>query len=127
MSYLILSIFIIINIIMARYESYLRRKDIMNHTTGSIKHWIWALIYILLCGIAFFISKENWILVIALIIVRKPVFDISFNLFNGLPAFYKSTTTTSIIDKINNFLFRGNVEFYQFFYIGLTIILVFFF
>lgn len=127
LNYIILFIFIIINVVMARYESYLRRKDIQNGTTGAIKHWLWALIYGLLCVIAFFVSDKNYVLILSLLTARKPVFDICFNLFNGLPAFYESTTTSSIVDKINNFLFRGNVEFYQFFYIGATILLVLFY
>lgn len=125
--YITLFIFIFINIAMARYEAYLRRWDILHGTTGSIKHWIWALVYTLFGVIAFFIVDKNWYLFTSLFVVRIPVFNISFNLFNGLPAFYKSSTTSSLVDKINNFLFRGNVEFYQIFYIGVTVILCFFF
>lgn len=127
MSYIILIIFMVINIGMARYESFLRKRDIQNGTTGAIKHWFWACVYIGLCVSAFFISDKNYFLLAALITVRKPVFDISFNLFNGLPAFMVSTTTSSIIDKINNSLFHGNAKLYQSIYAGITIVLIFFF
>lgn len=127
MSYILLIIFIFINICMAEYESFLRKRDIKNGTTGSIKHWFWALIYAALCVGAFFMADKNYILLLALITIRKPVFDISFNLFNDLPAFMVSTTTTSISDKINNWLFHGNAKLYQSIYVGITILLVFFF
>lgn len=127
MSYIILAFFIIFNISMAEYESELRKEDIKNGTTGSIKHWLWAFIYLATCVGAFFFDHKNYVLFAALLTIRKPVFDIAFNLFNGLPAFMVSTTTTSIVDKINNWLFHGNAKLYQSIYVGITIILCFFF
>ena len=117
--------FIAINIIIAKYHSYLRQKDLQNHTSGSIKHGWWAALYIGLVICAFFLDKKDYFLTASLITLRKPSFDISFNYFAKLPLFLASTTTTSIVDKINNFLFHNNAKLYQAFYAFITLLILF--
>jgi len=63
-----------------------------------IKHGINALVYCVLIAPTFFIS---WHYPIAMLALRRIVFDTALNLFRGLPFDYISATTTSIIDRIS--------------------------
>ena len=55
---------------------------------------------------------DLWLL-IACFLLRKFLFDISLNLYNGRGIFHVSTETTSIIDWIHYKLFGVNSEIYQ--------------
>lgn len=82
-----------INILLAKIDANKIKDGI------HIKHGINALVYILLCVIALYITRDLYFFV-ALMFLRKIVFDTSLNLFRGLHYSYASKTTTSIIDRL---------------------------
>jgi hypothetical protein len=94
-------IYTCLNIFLARIDAYKIKSGV------HIKHGINAAVYILLCGIALYFTRDIYFFA-ALMFLRKVVFDTSLNLFRGLHYSYASSTTTSIIDrltyKINKFL-----------------------
>lgn len=94
------------NIWMASVHSKLIKKGI------TPKHGWWGLSYAAALAL-FCILNKSWLLVIAGALIRKIVFDISLNLFRGLPVFYVSSSSTSIIDKIHNNIFGKRSEIYM--------------
>lgn len=93
------------NIWMAHYHAGLIKKGV------TPKHGLWGLSYAVLLAAACILTK-SWLLAIAGVLIRKVVFDISLNLFRGLPMFYVSNSTTSIIDKVHNKIFGKRSEVY---------------
>lgn len=65
----------------------------------KILHGINGLIYILAVVPAYIITDDLY-LVAGLFVIRRLVFDVSLNLFRGLPYNYTSKTTTSITDRL---------------------------
>jgi hypothetical protein len=108
--------FVLINIWMAKHHANLISDD------RPIKHGWWGLLYLFLAGVVS-IYEKSIPLFIFLLLGRKIVFDISLNLFRGLPTFYVSKTTTSIVDKIHNLIFGNKSEYYMFFYLILLLTL----
>ena len=88
-----------INVFLARIDAYKIKLGI------HIKHGMNAGVYILLCGIALYVTRDLYFFV-ALMFLRKIVFDTFLNIFRGLPYNYASKTTTSIIDRLT---YRLNV------------------
>lgn len=93
-------IFIALNILMAAYHAYL-----IGHNK-RITHGWWSLVYIVAMFVAFYFYR-NWFLFPILLILRKVVFDISLNLFRAKAWDYTSKSTGSILDGINNRLFKS--------------------
>ncbi len=96
---------IAVNVWMAWYHSRLIQKGI------RIKHGFWAagwLIFSTLLSIVL----QSWVLMVASLFIRKVVFDLSLNLFREKPLFYVSSSTTSIIDRVHNWLFGNRGEIY---------------
>jgi hypothetical protein len=87
-----------------------------------IKHGYWGGGYLLFVATCYFIG-HSWQLVICQLLARKVFFDVGLNLFRGLPMFYVSTTTTSIIDKLHNRLFGKRSEIYLLIYLMILIML----
>lgn len=85
-------LYICLNVFLAQIDAYKIRSGM------RIKHGINAGVYILLCGIALYITRDTYFFV-ALMFLRKVVFDTSLNILRGLPYSYASSTTTSIIDR----------------------------
>lgn len=65
----------------------------------KILHGINGLFYIFAVVPAYIITDDLY-LVAGLFVIRRLVFDVSLNLFRGLPYNYTSKTTTSIIDRL---------------------------
>lgn len=78
---------------MAYVDSVLIKKG------ERIYHGLNGLFYILMVVPAYLITKDLY-LCAGLFVVRRLVFDVSLNLFRGLPYNYISKTTTSIIDRV---------------------------
>jgi hypothetical protein len=87
-----------------------------------IKHGYWGGSYLLFVATCYFIGY-SWQLVICQILARKVFFDVALNLFRGLPMFYVSTTTTSVIDKLHNRLFGKRSEIYILIYLMALVML----
>jgi len=85
-----------------------------------IRHGINALIYCLLIAPTLYIS---WSFPIALMALRRIVFDTALNLFRGLPFDYISSTTTSIIDRIS-YDFQKEYGYFAYYTIFLIIIIL---
>jgi len=68
-----------------------------------IYHGINGLVYGTVIGIVYLISRDI-LMCIGLLLLRIPVFNTSLNYFRGISLTYLSDTTTSIIDKITNFI-----------------------
>jgi hypothetical protein len=85
-----------------------------------IKHGINALVYCVLIAPTLYIS---WTFPIALMALRRIVFDTSLNLFRGLPFDYISATTTSIIDGIS-YDFQKQYGYFAYYTIFLIIIIL---
>ena len=113
---LIQILFIAVNIGMAKWEAVLKSNALY-----VIKHGWWITIYFGLIVPAFFFDHDNYWLIILLILVRGVVFDPAFNIFRGFGITYQSLTTTSIVDKIEKFIFRGDFFFEKITYLALLI------
>jgi hypothetical protein len=87
------SLYIGINILLAYIDSVLISKG------ERIYHGLNGAVYIMLMIPAYMVTKSIF-LIVALLLIRRLVFDISLNLFRGLPYDYTSDTTTSIIDRL---------------------------
>ena len=111
---MILVLYTIINIVLAKIDSWKISKNI------HIKHGINALIYCVLIAPTFFIS---WHYPIAMLALRRIVFDTALNLFRGLPFDYISATTTSIIDRIS-YNFQKQYGYFAYYTIFLIIIIL---
>lgn len=105
------------NIWMARYHSRLMKRDIRP------KHGWWGGLYLavagglsLWCGWWFFLAS---------LLLRKFLFDIALNLYNGRGPFHVSTETTSIIDRIHYKLFNIHSEIYQtMYFMGWVVLMI---
>lgn len=109
---LIVILFIAINIALAKYDSW----RIARHK--RIYHGINAVVYLILLIYPYIVTKD-WFFVIALLSLRRIVFDTALNLFRGLRFDYISSTTTSIIDRLS-YKFQakyGYVPYYGMFFI----------
>ena len=94
-------IFTAINIALGWWHARLIKQN------RPIKHGWWGLGYVVAAGVVTFLLKD-WILFILLLLIRKVVFDLSLNIFRGLPPFHVSLTTTSILDKLQRKIFGSN-------------------
>jgi hypothetical protein len=111
---IILAIFIVINITLAKYDSW----KIANHKW--IYHGVNAVVYLLLLIYPYILTKD-WFFVIALLSLRRIVFDTALNLFRGLRFDYISSTTTSIIDRLS---YKFQAKYGYFVYYGMFLILI---
>ena len=88
----------IINIVMAWWHSVLIKQN------KPIYHGLWTAIYLIIVGsisiLVSDVSAQIVPLVLYCIVVRKPFFDISLNLFRGKEWYHVSETTTSFWDDI---------------------------
>jgi len=103
-----------INILLAKIDATKIKKGI------HIKHGINALIYFALIAPTFFFS---WHYPLALLALRRIVFDVSLNLFRGLKYDYISETTTSIIDRIS-YNYQKQYGFFAYYIIFIIIIII---
>lgn len=93
-------IFLAFNIWMAYHHSQLIKAN------KPIKHGWWGALY--LGAITPFAILFGWLYFPLLILQRGVVFSPALNLFRGLPINYISSTTTSIIDRLEYSLFKTN-------------------
>ena len=119
MIYILEILLLVVNVTMAWHHSQLIGDG------KKIYHGVWGSAYILFAGLVAFIGK-SWVLLALSLPLRKVVFDLSLNYFRELPLFYVSTKTTSLLDKIHNYIFGKNSEAYMAFYLLLVIALNFF-
>ena len=87
-----ISLYTLVNIALAYtdYRLISEGKRVFHGLNGAV--------YVVLIFPAYFLT-DSWSVVIGLLVLRRLVFDISLNLFRGLPYDYTSETTTSIIDR----------------------------
>ena len=71
----------------------------------TIKHWLNGLAHLSMAGILYLV---DWKLSVALLCLVRVTFDISLNLFRGLPINYVSPKPASGIDKIEKQIFGLN-------------------
>jgi hypothetical protein len=90
-------LFILINIGLASIDAYKIEHN------KRIKHAFNAFIYLILIAPIFNVTRD-WKLTLGLLLIRIPVFNTSLNYFRGKELDYISTSTTSIIDKITNWI-----------------------
>lgn len=110
---LIVILFIAINIALAKYDSW----KIANHK--RIYHGVNAVVYLILLVYPYIVTKD-WFFMIALLSLRRIVFDTALNLFRGLRFDYISSTTTSIIDRLS---YDFQAKFGYFIYYGIFILI----
>lgn len=110
----------VINLVMAAIHASM----IMNEK--KIKHAAWGALYL---GIAGSLSMifNSWELMVSSIFVRKVFFDLSLNIFRDKPLFYVSKTTTSIIDRFHNKLFKDRSEIYMTIYFMVCVLFIIYF
>lgn len=96
----------IVNIAMAAYHARLIKQG------KKIQHGLWGAGYLAVAG-TLSLLIHSWLLMILSLFIRKVVFDLSLNLSRGLPLFYVSTETTSLIDKFHYWVFGKNSELYM--------------
>jgi len=87
-----ISLYALVNIALA-YTDYRLISD-----GKRVFHGINGFVYLILISPAYFLT--DLYVVAGLLVLRRLVFDISLNLFRGLPYDYTSSTTTSIIDRL---------------------------
>jgi hypothetical protein len=93
-SLLLLVLFIAVNIGLAKFDAWRIKNGV------RIRHAINAIVY---SGLILIFWKWLTIYkVLGILLLRIPIFNISLNLFRGLPTNYLSKSTTSIIDQIMN-------------------------
>lgn len=92
-------LYIAVIIVLARYNADLILHDLkVRHRWNGVIHIsIWAFCYLV---------HHNWFLMIAYPFLGVTVFDISLNLFRGRHWDYMTKTPTSVVDKIQNWVFR---------------------
>ena len=105
MTYLGEILLILVNIAMAYYHACIFKDG------GKVKHGWWGLAYLALTGLFAFLYHSWWLLIAGLLL-RKLVFDISLNLFEGRSAFFVSVETTSIIDKLHYKIWGNKLRVY---------------
>jgi hypothetical protein len=111
---IVLGIFTLINIALAKYDSW----RIANHK--RVYHGVNALVYLLLLIYPYILTKD-WFFMIALLSLRRIVFDTALNLFRGLRFDYISSTTTSVIDRLS---YDFQAKYGYFVYYGMFFILI---
>ena len=111
---MILILYTILNVMLAKIDAWKIKHN------KRIRHAINALIYCVLIAPTFFIS---WHYPMAMLALRRIVFDIALNLFRGLPFDYISATTTSIIDRLS-YDFQKEYGYFYYYLIFLIIIIV---
>lgn len=116
MSHIAVFLMVFVNLGMAWHHANLIQDG------RPIRHGWWGLAYVLLAALMAWING-SWLLFMDLCLVRKVVFDLSLNTMRGLPLFYVSRTTTSIIDRVHYRLFGLNSKPYMAVYFMLIIIL----
>ena len=112
---MILLAYILVNIILAKVDAWKIKHN------KRIRHGINALIYCVLIAPTLYIS---WTYPIAMLALRRIVFDTALNLFRGLPFDYISSTTTSIIDRIS-YDFQKEWGYFAYYMIFVVIIILF--
>lgn len=103
-----------INIFMAWYHSRLIKDE------KKINHGLWGGAYLMAATLMGW-SIHSWWLVFLSLLIRKVFFDLFLNIFRGLPLFYVSTETTSIIDKIHYKIFKKRSELYMGIYLAIIV------
>lgn len=116
MIYILEILIISINVTMAYHHSNLIEDG------KKIYHGWWGFLYFIFLLLTAWIGK-SYILFLLGFPIRKVFFDLSLNLFRGLPLFYVSTKTTSLIDRLHNYIFGKKSEYYMFFYAVIVIVL----
>lgn len=101
------------NIMTAKINSDMEKRDLINNTTGSIKHGWWGTGYIVLILIAFYFTKYDCFLLLGALFQRKLVFDISYNLFQPRQWYFVDKESKAITDQVYNFIFQYNAKLYQ--------------
>jgi len=91
-------LFVGANIGIAEWNDSTRRRRIANKNPKQIEHFWYALGYLLLCGIPFYISR-NWWELASLLLLHPSVFNTAFNIFSGKPSFYLSPSSQSLFDR----------------------------
>jgi hypothetical protein len=90
-------VFVLINIGLANIDAYKIKQN------KQIRHGISALLYLAIIAPIFYIT-DSWCLTLGLLLIRIPVFNTSLNYFRNKELTYISYSTTSIIDKITNWI-----------------------
>ena len=106
-------ILILINIAMAYIHANMIKDG------KKILHGLWGGGYIIVATL--FALVNHWILLPEALLIRKVFFDLSLNKFRGFDWFYVSESTTSIIDRLHNFLFGNRPYIYYSVYFVLLI------
>ena len=118
MIYLFEILLVIINVFMAWYHATLIEAH------RPILHGVWGGAYLFILGMLSI--KFGWLFTFCGLLNRKVFFDLSLNLFRGLPIFYVSSSTTSILDKLHNKIFGTDSRIYMTIYLVILIALQFF-
>ena len=111
---MIFTLYILVNVVLAKIDADKIRDGV------HIKHGINALVYCALIAPTLFLS---WSYPIAMMALRRIVFDTSLNLFRGLPYDYISSSTTSIIDGIS-YDFQKEYGYFAYYTIFLIVIIL---
>lgn len=111
-----LFLFLGVNILMAAIHAEMIKDG------ERIRHGLWGGGYLLLAGIVSWFGG-NVMTFITLLIMRKVIFDLSLNLFRGLPLFYVSKKPDSIVDKFHYWAFKDHAELYYIIYFIALIVL----
>jgi hypothetical protein len=90
-------LFIILNVFFAYNDAKRIKQDL------PIYHGIIGSIYTILLFLSYLIT-QNLYATLGFMLIRIPVFNISLNYFRGNDLTYLSDSTTSIVDKITNFI-----------------------
>jgi|ADGO01.1.fsa_nt_gi hypothetical protein len=93
-------IFATFNLWMAYYHAQLFKAN------KRIRHGLWAALYLGVVGV--FCLLFTWWYLPIMILNRAVIFSPALNLFRGFPINYISSSTTSIIDKIELKVFGRN-------------------
>jgi hypothetical protein len=104
------------NLTMAAYHAKLIKAE------KKIYHGLWGAAYLAVAG-WLSLWLHSWALFVLSIFIRKVFFDLSLNVFRGLPLFYVSTETSSLIDKLHYKLFGKKSEIYMGIYLLVIVIL----
>lgn len=89
----------------------------------KIRHGWWGFLYMGLIALNWFLT-ENVNTTVALVLVRKPLFDTVYNVTRGLGIFFVSETTTSFIDQWHLSVYGKRSEVYQTIYFITSFILI---
>ena len=76
-----------------------------------IYHGVNGGVYLILsCASAYLL--QSWFLLLAVLTIRKIVFDVALNLYRGLPFFYFPQDPKSLIDRLQYRFFNVNMEIF---------------